>query len=154
MQNISHMCCVSFVFHFDMLWCYMFSSDGCPVKPLEERTMCGPSDLLVLASVCSESGAPGGRDPRPWLWKDGGANMVSILKYCYTMSYSIYLNVLNVAICLNSQYCWVAKHLQTSMITESVSVQHPELDEAGPLGLHSTVFDMYIFVCICIIVYI
>jgi hypothetical protein len=62
---------------------------------------------------------------------------------CYTQ-YILYLYIyMNIVIWFNSQYCWVAKHLQTSMITESVSVQHPELDEAGPLDLHSTVFDFF-----------
>ena len=65
---------------------------------------------------------------------------------CYTQ-YILYLYIyMNIVIWFNSQYCWVAKHLQTSMITESVSVQHPELDEAGPLDLHSTVFDFFFYV--------
>lgn len=77
--------------------------------------------------------------------RDGKTVVQSFFQSCYTMLYSIYI-YMNIVIWFNSQYCWVAKHLQTSMITESVSVQHPELDEAGPLDLHSTVFDFFFHV--------
>lgn len=72
--------------------------------------MCGPSDLLVLVSVCLESGAPGhGRaGSRPRLSKccwmpesahfdtfcmeerDGKTVVQSFFQSCYTMLYSIY----------------------------------------------------------------
>ena len=112
----------SILTHFDMLWYYIFIHFLClqwisswKFLTPEERMMCGPSDLLVLVSVCLESGAPG----RAWQggiqataikvlldagectfwyilygrkrWKDGGAIIFSILLYYVILNIYIWI---------------------------------------------------------------